>query len=179
MERDKSETQSKESLDFAPEKYSLDSLDLICTIGTGKFSRVLLVSSKESASSKPMALKVLKKYLILKEKQVEYVYSEKNVLSLLNHSFTTKLLGTFQDQRYLYFLLEYACGGELFTRMKKMGTFPVSHSQFYAAEISLALEYLHTKNIVYRDLKPENILLDRQGHIKLADFGFSKEIRDK
>ena len=179
MEREKSETLSKESQDLVAVKYTLDSLDLICTIGTGNFSRVLLVSSKECTNSKPMALKVLKKFLIVKEKQVEYVYSEKNVLSLLNHSFITKLLGTFQDQRYLYFLLEYACGGELFTRMKKMGTFPVSHSQFYTAEITLALDYLHTKNIVYRDLKPENILLDRQGHIKLADFGFSKEIRDK
>src|SRR5574343_981582 len=97
MERDKSETHSKESQDFAPVKYALNSLDLICTIGTGKFSRVLLVRSKESASSKPMALKVLKKFLILKEKQVEYVYSEKNVLSLLNHSFTTKLLGRSEE----------------------------------------------------------------------------------
>lgn len=179
MESDKPETISKESQDFDVMKYTLEDLDFICTIGTGRFSRVMLVRSKECPNKKPMALKLLKKHSLIKEKQVEYALAEKQVLGLSSHPFITKLLGTFQDQRYLYFVLEYACGGELFTRMKNMGTFSASFSQFYAAEIILALEYLHSKNVVYRDLKPENILLDKFGHIKLADFGFAKEVRDK
>lgn len=179
MESDKSETFSKEFQDFEAAKYSLENLDFICTIGTGRFSRVILVGNKECPNNKPMALKMLRKHSLIKEKQVDYAYAEKHIMNLLSHPFLTKLLGTFQDQRYLYFVLEYVCGGELFTRMKNLGTFPLSVCQFYIAEIILALEYLHNKNIVYRDLKPENILLDKLGHIKLADFGFAKEVRDK
>jgi serine/threonine protein kinase len=179
MEREKIEINFKEQAEFLPEKCTLDSFDILSTIGTGAFSRVRLVRSKECAYSKPMALKILKKTLILKQKQIKHLYCEKEVMELLDHAFITKLITTFQDQRYVCFLMEYACGGELFTRMKKMGTLPPSHAQFYIAEIMLALEYLHSKSIVYRDLKPENIMIDRSGHIKLVDFGFSKVVRDK
>lgn len=179
MEQQKSEYIFKEENDQYQEKSAFDSFDLLVTIGTGMHSRVFLAKSKECCNSKPIAVKMIKKFSVIKEKQVEYVYAEKHVMSLLNHSFITKLLHTFQDQRYIYFVLEYACGGELFTRMKKMGNFPNLQCQFYAAEIVLALEYLHSKNIVYRDLKPENILIDRAGHVKLADFGFSKQISEK
>jgi serine/threonine protein kinase len=179
MELEKQEINSKEQAESVQEKFSLDTFDIICTIGTGMFSRVRLVKSKECPQGEPLALKILKKNLILKNQQVKHLYDEKEVMELLDHSFITKLIGTFQDQRFVYFLMDYACGGELFTRMKKMGTLPASHSQFYISEIMLALEYLHSKNIVYRDLKPENILIERAGHIKLADFGFSKVLRDK
>lgn len=179
MEQQKPENLFKEYFDQSQEKLSIDCFDLLVTIGTGMFSRVFLAKSKECCNSKPIALKMIKKFSVIKEKQVDYVYAEKHVMSLLNHSFITKLLYSFQDQRYIYFVLEYACGGELFTRMKKMGNFSDIQCQFYAAEIILALEYLHSKNIVYRDLKPENILIDRAGHVKLADFGFSKQISEK
>eukprot|EP01137_Pigoraptor_chileana_P020632 Opistho-2@496 len=82
----------------------------------------------------------------------------------------------------LYFIMDFVNGGEMFTILRRVGRFSVSASQFYAAEVLLALQYLHEdKNILYRDLKPENILIDRTGHIKLADFGFAKRVdpRDK
>jgi serine/threonine protein kinase len=179
METEKSEANSKELSDIKYQKLSLDCLDLICTIGTGTFSRVRLVKIKDCPYGRPMALKILKKNCILKTNQIKHLYDEKEVMELLDHVFITKFIGTFQDTRYVYFLLDYACGGELFTRMKKLGAFPTSHAQFYTSELMLALEYLHSKNIIYRDLKPENILIDRLGHIKLADFGFSKVLRDK
>ena len=73
-------------------------------------------------------------------------------------------------------LLEYACGGELFTYLRTAGRFNNGTGLFFGAEIVSALDYLHHNSIVYRDLKPENILLDREGHVKLTDFGFAKEV---
>ena len=75
-------------------------------------------------------------------------------------------------------LFEFLPGGELFTFLRNKVKFKSSEAKFYAAEVVLALEYLHGKDIVYRDLKPENILLDEKGHVKLTDFGFAKELQD-
>ena len=83
------------------------------------------------------------------------------------------------NERFLYMLLEYVCGGELFTYLRNAGRFSGGTALFYAAEIVLALEYLHSLSLVYRDLKPENLLLDRQGHLKLTDFGFAKKLEDR
>lgn len=75
--------------------------------------------------------------------------------------------------------MEYVPGGELFSYLRNLGRFNNSSGLFYSAEIVCAMEYLHAKDIVYRDLKPENILLDRDGHIKLTDFGFAKKLVDR
>lgn len=79
----------------------------------------------------------------------------------------------------LYMVQEYVIGGELFRHLRKAGRFTGDTARFYAAEIVLALEYLHSKDIIYRDLKPENILLDSRGYIKIADFGFAKKVQDR
>lgn len=76
-------------------------------------------------------------------------------------------------------LLEYVVGGELFSHLRRAGRFTNDMTRFYASEIVLAIEYLHSKNIIYRDLKPENLLIDHQGHIRLTDFGFAKQIVDR
>ena len=83
------------------------------------------------------------------------------------------------DDTYLYMLLEYVCGGELFSVLRNKGYFTNSQANFYGAEIVSALDYMHSKFIVYRDLKPENLLLDRQGHLKITDFGFAKKLEDR
>lgn len=88
-------------------------------------------------------------------------------------------LWTHHDQTFLYMLLEYACGGELFTYLRTAGRFNNGTGLFYSSEIVSALDYLHSMSMVYRDLKPENILLDREGHVKITDFGFAKEVHDK
>jgi serine/threonine protein kinase len=72
------------------------------------------------------------------------------------------------------FVLEYCPGGELFTYVKKFKRMPEEIAKFYMIEILLAIEHLHSKNIIYRDIKPENILIDMEGHVKLADFGLAK-----
>lgn len=92
---------------------------------------------------------------------------------------TNNRFTTFQDDRNLYMLLEYVIGGELFSHLRKAGRFTNDMTRFYAAEIVLAIEYLHARDIIYRDLKPENLLLDSSGHIKITDFGFAKRVEDR
>jgi len=89
-------------------------------------------------------------------------------------SFSPDSVVFFFDQQKLYFVLDYVSGGELFFHLQSVRRFPEPQVQFYAAEILLALEYLHQINIIYRDLKPENVLLDGEGHVALTDFGLSK-----
>ncbi len=150
---------------------------------------------------------MLKKAQVVKMKQVEHTNDERRMLGEVKHPFLITLWGTFQDARNLYMVMDFVEGGELFSLLRKSGVscflFSVSlprlasvshtiradgrHSQrfpnpvakFYAAEVTLALEYLHSRNIIYRDLKPENLLLDRHGHLKITDFGFAKRVPDK
>lgn len=81
----------------------------------------------------------------------------------------------FQTENKLFLVLDYCSGGELFFHLGKVGRFPEARAKFYSAQIILALEYIHQKDIIYRDLKPENVLLDALGNVKLTDFGLSKE----
>jgi serine/threonine protein kinase len=97
-------------------------------------------------------------------------------LSEAAHPFLVKFLGSAQDARHVRFVLEYVPGGELFSHLRRLGRFDEPSARFYAAEIVLALEYLHDRQIAFRDLKPENVLLDADGHVKLTDFGFAKAL---
>ena len=83
------------------------------------------------------------------------------------------------DPKYLYFVLEFIQGGELFTILRSQGNFPEEQAKFYGAHIITIIEYLHSKNIIYRDLKPENVLINVNGYLKLTDFGFAKIVEGK
>ena len=141
---------------------------LFCNTG-----KVFLV--KEIKTSKMFALKVLKKDNIIKRNQVEHTKTERSVLGYVKHPFIVGMNMAFQSKDKLYFVLDYCAGGELFFHLGKLGKFSESRSRFYAAEIILAISYVHSLDIIYRDLKPENVLLDGTGHIRLTDFGLSKE----
>ncbi|RFU29183.1 hypothetical protein B7463_g7162, partial [Scytalidium lignicola] len=157
-------------------KYSLNDFELLRTLGTGSFGRVQLVQSKHN--QRFYAIKVLKKYQVVKMKQVEHTNDERRMLQDVKHPFLITLWGTFQDNRNLYMVMDFVEGGELFSLLRKSQRFPNPVAKFYAAEVTLALEYLHSKQIIYRDLKPENLLLDRHGHLKITDFGFAKRVPD-
>ncbi|KAK7923296.1 cAMP-dependent protein kinase type 2 [Apiospora marii] len=158
-------------------KYSLGDFDMLRTLGTGSFGRVHLVQSKHN--QRYYAIKVLKKAQVVKMKQVEHTNDERRMLSEVKHPFLITLWGTFFDCKNIYMVMDFVEGGELFSLLRKSGRFPNPVAKFYAAEVTLALEYLHAKNIIYRDLKPENLLLDRHGHLKITDFGFAKRVPDK
>ena len=85
--------------------------------------------------------------------------------------------GFFQDAQYLYMVLEYVVGGELYFVLKKKKKFSNADSRFYGGQIVSAIEYMHRKDIIYRDLKPENMLIDSDGYLKITDFGFAKVMK--
>lgn len=155
-------------------KYSLNDFQLIQTLGTGSFGRVHLVCSVHNG--RYYAMKVFRKSHVVKAKQIEHTNDERRILSMCRHPFITRMWGTFQDCKSIFIIMDYIEGGELFSLLRKSKIFPNQVAKFYSAEVLLALEYLHSKNIIYRDLKPENILISRSGHIKLADFGFAKQV---
>lgn len=109
---------------------------------------------------------------------MDHLKSEKEVLSELDHPFFIKLRHVFNEPHSINFLLEPVSGGELKTILREKEYFDSNTTKFVAASVLLALEYLHSKGIVFRDLKPENILLTSTGFIKITDFGFAKKIGD-
>jgi len=131
---------------------------------------------REDVKPHPVAIKRLKKAVVIRQKQVDHIISEKKILSSIKHPFVVEMMGTFKDDKYLYIVLEYVVGGEFFTHLRKSRRFENDAARFYAAQVATIFEHLHSKNIVYRDLKPENILISRDGYLKLTDFGFAKTI---
>ncbi|KAJ8589626.1 kinase-like protein [Rhizopogon salebrosus TDB-379] len=152
--------------------YRLSDFMILRTLGTGSFGRVHLVMSNHNRRF--YAIKVLNKEKIVRTKQIEHTNNEKMMLEAVQHPFIINLWGAFQDASNLYMVMDFVPGGELFTLLRRSNRFPDPVAKFYAAEVALALNHLHTRDIIYRDLKPENILLNHDGHIKIADFGFSK-----
>ncbi|KAK0212215.1 kinase-like domain-containing protein [Desarmillaria ectypa] len=155
--------------------YRLEDFIIQRTLGTGSFGRVHLVRSRHNLRF--YAIKVLNKARIVKMKQVEHTNNEHGILELVQHPFIVNIWGAFQDSANLYMVMDFVPGGELFSLLRRSNRFPDPVAKFYAAEVALALNYLHTHGIIYRDLKPENILLNHDGHIKITDFGFAKSCR--
>lgn len=115
-------------------------------------------------------------YQSTKGKKSEIIpIAEREILEKINNPFIVKLHFAFQTPSKLYFVMDFLNGGELFYHLKRESRFTEDRTCFYAAEILLALQCLHSNAIIYRDLKPENVLLDQDGHIKLTDFGLSKQ----
>ncbi|PFH36864.1 hypothetical protein BESB_050560 [Besnoitia besnoiti] len=142
-------------------------------IGKGSYGKVMLVQFHQDGGV--YAMKMLRKEAVVKRNQVEHTRTERDVLAWVSHPFIVQMHYAFQTRKKLYFVLEYCPGGELFFHLSRAGRFTENAACFYSAEVLLALEHLHKHNVVYRDLKPENVLLDDQGHVRLTDFGLSKE----
>ncbi|KAJ3359495.1 3-phosphoinositide dependent protein kinase-1 [Allomyces javanicus] len=147
------------------------------TLGEGSYSTVVRATDRHS--HKVVAIKILDKRHIVKEKKTKYVAVEKAALTLLaRHPLVVHLLATFQDAQSLYFVLECAENGELLAYIRRAHDgLDLDAARFYAAELILAIEYLHSMGVLHRDLKPENVLLSSDMHIKLADFGSAKLLR--
>ncbi|XP_058884043.1 ribosomal protein S6 kinase alpha-3 isoform X2 [Acipenser ruthenus] len=147
-------------------------------LGQGSFGKVFLVRKVTGPDAGQLyAMKVLKK-ATLKVRDRVRTKMERDILVEVNHPFIVKLHYAFQTEGKLYLILDFLRGGDLFTRLSKEVMFTEEDVKYYLAELALALDHLHSLGIIYRDLKPENILLDEEGHIKLTDFGLSKESID-
>mmetsp|Transcript_32820 Transcript_32820/g.60042 ORF Transcript_32820/g.60042 Transcript_32820/m.60042 type:complete len:519 (-) Transcript_32820:75-1631(-) len=156
------------------DRIGLGSFQIVRVLGTGASCRVVQV--KHKMNGQMYAVKVMsKRKIVTHEKKLERAIAEKRILAKLNHPFVVSLHWAFQTEAHLFMVLDYCGGGELFYHLQKRGHFEEIDARFYMAEILLGLEYLHSQNILYRDLKPENCLLDEKGHIRLTDFGLSKE----
>ncbi|XP_043573430.1 ribosomal protein S6 kinase 2 alpha-like isoform X2 [Chiloscyllium plagiosum] len=160
------------------EKADPSHFELLKVLGQGSFGKVFLVRKiKAPDAGQLYAMKVLKK-ATLKVRDRVRTKLERDILVDVNHPFIVKLHYAFQTEGKLYLILDFLRGGDLFTRLSKEVMFTEEDVKIYLAELALALDHLHSFGIIYRDLKPENILLDEEGHIKLTDFGLSKEAVD-
>ncbi|XP_004044992.1 ribosomal protein S6 kinase alpha-2 isoform X5 [Gorilla gorilla gorilla] len=160
------------------EKADPSQFELLKVLGQGSYGKVFLVRKvKGSDAGQLYAMKVLKK-ATLKVRDRVRSKMERDILAEVNHPFIVKLHYAFQTEGKLYLILDFLRGGDLFTRLSKEVMFTEEDVKFYLAELALALDHLHSLGIIYRDLKPENILLDEEGHIKITDFGLSKEAID-
>ncbi|NXH18270.1 KS6A3 kinase, partial [Bucco capensis] len=160
------------------EKADPSQFELLKVLGQGSFGKVFLVKKISGSDARQLyAMKVLKK-ATLKVRDRVRTKMERDILVEVNHPFIVKLHYAFQTEGKLYLILDFLRGGDLFTRLSKEVMFTEDDVKFYLAELALALDHLHSLGIIYRDLKPENILLDEEGHIKLTDFGLSKESID-
>jgi protein kinase X len=109
---------------------------------------------------------------------VDHVYNELSLQQQLRHPFIVSMKAVQQDSRSLYMMMEYVDGGELYRLIQKEGKLNIPLARFYAAQMVLCFEYLHSKNFIYRDLKPENVLVHQSGYLKLSDFGFIKQLKN-
>lgn len=158
-----------------PHLKGLKDYKYIAVLGRGHFGKVLL--AEDLAKKELVAIKVLKKVDIITREEVDSLMSEKRIFTTANterHPFLVNLHSCFQTESHVCFVMEYACGGDLMMHIHQ-DIFKEPRACFYAACVVLGLEFLHMNGIVYRDLKLDNLLLDRDGFVKIADFGLCKE----
>lgn len=160
------------------EKLSCADFDTIAIIGRGGFGEVRLVRRK--SSGKLYAMKVMAKKIMRKKNQLNHLLAERDLLAKTReNAHVVHIHSSFQDNNSLYLVMEYLAGGDLMEMLMKRGNFSESETRFYMAEILLAVQCIHESGYVHRDLKPDNILLDKEGHIRLTDFGLCAEYQKR
>ncbi|XP_036272329.1 myotonin-protein kinase isoform X3 [Pipistrellus kuhlii] len=153
-----------------------EDFEILKVIGRGAFSEVAVVKMKQTGQV--YAMKIMNKWDMLKRGEVSCFREERDVLVNGDRRWITQLHFAFQDENYLYLVMEYYVGGDLLTLLSKFGErIPAEMARFYLAETVMAIDSVHRLGYVHRDIKPDNILLDRCGHIRLADFGSCLKLR--
>uniref|UniRef100_A0A7S3QSN2 non-specific serine/threonine protein kinase n=1 Tax=Dunaliella tertiolecta TaxID=3047 RepID=A0A7S3QSN2_DUNTE len=156
------------------QRMSAEDFEPLTIIGRGAFGEVRIV--REKNTGKIMAMKKLKKSEMLRRGQVEHVKAERNVLAEVHSPYVVKLYYSFQDEEYLYLVMEYLPGGDVMTLLMRKDILSQEETQFYIAETVLAIEAIHKHHYIHRDIKPDNLLLAANGHVKLSDFGLCKPV---
>ncbi|CAM8937446.1 unnamed protein product [Rhodiola kirilowii] len=154
------------------DRTSIEDFEIIKPISRGAFGRVFL--ARKRATGDLFAIKVLKKADMIRKNAVESILAERNILISIRNPFVVRFYYSFTCRENLYLVMEYLNGGDLYSLLKNLGCLDEDMARVYISEIVLALEYLHSMNVIHRDLKPDNLLIGSDGHIKLTDFGLSK-----
>ncbi|KAG1669224.1 Rho-associated protein kinase 2 [Nymphon striatum] len=158
----------KSSLEIVNCRMKADDFTLIKVIGRGAFGEVQLVRHK--STQKVYAMKLLSKYEMIKRSDSAFFWEERDIMAHANSEWIIQLHFAFQDEKYLHMVMDYMPGGDLVNLMSNYDV-PEKWAKFYCAEVVLALDAIHSMGFVHRDVKPDNMLLDKDGHLKLADFG--------
>lgn len=168
--------QAQEEQEYHAPKLQLTvaDFDVVRRLGEGSFSTVILALYRQDG--REYAVKIINKSLVIRNKVIDYIRNERNILDRLHHPGIAQLHFTFQDSENLYMGLEYCPNGELYEQLEARGKLEVEGAVQWAAEIVDILDYLRGMEVIHRDLKPENLLLDAEGHLKLIDFGSAKAL---
>ena len=153
-------------------KITVKDFEPLSIIGRGAFGEVRICRVKHTGEV--VAMKKMKKSEMVYKNQVAHVKAEREVLVKAKNPWTVELKYSFQDELYLYLVMDFLPGGDLMTLLMRKDVLSEDESRFYIAETILAIETVHKVNYIHRDLKPDNILLDKHGHVKLTDFGLCK-----
>ncbi|XP_057766500.1 uncharacterized protein LOC130986962 [Salvia miltiorrhiza] len=153
---------------------SVTDFELLTIIGRGAFGEVILC--REKITGNIYAMKKLQKSEMVRRGQVEHVKAERNLLAEVDSDYIVKLHCSFQDAEYLYLVMEYLPGGDMMTLLMREDVLTETMARFYIAEAVLAIESIHKHNYIHRDIKPDNLILDKNGHLKLSDFGLCKSL---
>lgn len=150
--------------------------NVIQTIGRGAFGKVDLVRHK--SNGQVYAMKLLSKSEMIKRSESAFYWEERFIMAHAVSDWIVKLHFAFQDEKYLYMVMDYMPGGDLVNLMSNFDI-PEKWAKFYCAEIVLAVDAIHQMGFVHRDVKPDNMLLDKHGHVRLADFGTCMRMNEK
>ncbi|KAJ6882891.1 serine/threonine protein kinase IRE [Populus alba x Populus x berolinensis] len=154
------------------DRTSIEDFEIIKPISRGAFGRVFL--ARKRATGDLFAIKVLKKADMIRKNAVQSILEERDILITVSNPFVVRFFYSFTCRENLYLVMEYLNGGDLYSLLRNLGCLDEDMARMYIAEVVLALEYLHSSNVIHRDLKPDNLLISQDGHIKLTDFGLSK-----
>ncbi|KAH9154344.1 hypothetical protein AeRB84_003558 [Aphanomyces euteiches] len=152
---------------------TIEDFEMLNVLGRGSFGAVMMVRYKQDG--RIFAIKILKKSS-MDSTDMQNAMEERQILQRIKHPYVSSLVFAFQTSERLYLGMKYYAAGDLFYHLnQKGGGLPLADATLYAAELVLAISYLHSLNILYRDLKPSNIMIDEEGHIGIVDFGLSKQ----
>jgi len=161
----------------AKKKVNVEDFRTVKVIGRGAFGEVRVVLKKDD--DKVYAMKTMRKKEMIDADHVAHIKAERDLLSAAESPWLVRLIYSFQDDIYLYLVMEYCGGGDLMTILIREDILTIPQARFYISELACAINSVHELKFVHRDLKPDNVLVANTGHIKLSDFGLAKSFSNE
>ena len=168
--------QESEELRKTRQKQTIRDYESLTVIGRGAFGEVHVC--RVIKTGEIVAIKKIKKDLLAKKNQIIHVRNEQLFMSKVKSPWIVDLKASFQEDDFLYLVMEFLPGGDFMNLLIEKDKLTEEEAKFYIAELIMAVESIHKLDCIHRDIKPDNILIDKNGHIKLSDFGLAK-VSDK